>query len=103
MKRTPLKKRGKKVNEWEKVRRGLVKAFDRAGITRCELRYAGCWFNNALGFAHSLKRRNITTPEQMTECCLCCNICHDQIELLPENEMTFVVQEIIRNRKSPVL
>lgn len=75
-------KAGKKTLEWEKVRRTeLIPQFEEWGITTCEIKIEGvCWNNNALGFAHTLKRRDITTPEQLRRVVLACNPCHDIVE-----------------------
>lgn len=101
MKRTALKRLGKKGLAWEKVRRELKVRFERAGITSCEARGYGCWNDSGLGFAHKKKRRNLG-PGELSEVALLCNICHDRIELLPEIEMAAIVTQIIDSRKSPV-
>lgn len=97
--------RGKKTKEWEdKVRPNLKVVFAAAGITTCELGIAGCWRDNALGFAHSLKRRNIPRNNKalLTEVALLCSVCHDKIERLPEAEMAVVIRGIIADRPAPV-
>lgn len=91
-------KRGKKTREWEKVRAKLKTAFEEAGITRCEIGCTGCWRDDGLGFAHSLKRRDIKTMEQMLECALACNACHDVIEAMPHARMADVVRSVIARR-----
>lgn len=48
--------------------------------------------------AHSRKRRNITTPEELREVAIACVSCHAAIEILPEAEMTRIVREIIARR-----
>lgn len=101
MKRTPLKKMGKKGLEWVRVRNELKKRFVRAGITRCELKFMGCWGDNALGFAHLKKRRNLIGNE-IYEVVLACNPCHDRVEVLPEEEMKKILSETIKNRKAIV-
>lgn len=63
LKRTPLKRAGRKTKEWERIRRVLVRRFLKAGLWRCELGYAGCWQTNALGFAHAKKRRNCSEKD----------------------------------------
>lgn len=96
-KRTPLKRAGRKTKEWESIRRVLVKRFLKAGLWRCELGYVGCWQINALGFAHAKKRRNCSEKDLWTAI-ICCNFCHDQIEILPESEMQKLVLKIIAAR-----
>jgi len=75
-------KPGKKTKEWEKVRKTeLIPQFESWGITSCEIHLEGvCWNSNALGFAHTKKRRDIKTPEDLREVVLACNPCHDIIE-----------------------
>jgi len=90
-------KSGKKVQAWEKERAKLKVKFYAWGITSCELHYPGCWNDSALGFAHARKRRNLK-PHQLGEVILACNICHDKIESLPEEEMEEIVRSIIANR-----
>lgn len=99
MKRTPIRKVSKK-NWWAKLRPSLVKSFGAAGIIRCEIGAKGCWRDNALGFAHSKKRRNITTEEERREVILACCVCHDVIELFSEAEMGQTIREIISKRKT---
>ncbi len=101
LKRTPLRRVSKK-NWWEKLRPKLKKEFERAGITTCEVGYQGCWRDNGLGFAHSLKRRNIKTEDERREVVLACNCCHDKLEILPEHEMKRIVKVIIFCRTSPM-
>lgn len=99
LKRTPLKARGKKTAAWDATRAALKVVFARAGIVTCELRYQGCWRDNALSFAHSRKRRNIPRGSiLLQEVALCCTACHDKIECLPEAEMAQIVRQTIAAR-----
>ena len=41
-----------KIKEWELARKKLKEIYQEKGITNCELRFRGCWRNNALSFAH---------------------------------------------------
>ena len=81
MKRTPLKKLGKKGNAWAKARAELKKEFMAMGVTRCELMREGCTGDYGMGFAHTRKRRNVTDLKRVV---LACNSCHDKVEILPE-------------------
>ena len=97
-------KRGKRINPlgpkgkaWKDARADLKMEFLALGITTCELRYEGCWFDDALGFAHAAKRRKLTA-EDLGHVILVCNICHDQIEFLPPEEMKRIVDETIQGR-----
>lgn len=102
MKRTPLRRVGKK-NWWIPLRAKAKVAFERAGVTTCEVQRPGCWRDNGLGWAHSLKRRHITTEEQRREVVLSCNACHDSIEILPEDVMYRIVREIILRRTVQII
>ncbi len=101
--RARLKQLGKKGTAWARERAKLKVAFERAGITTCEAQGLGCWRDNGLGFAHTLKRRNATTPEQLREVVLACNHCHDALELLPEHLMAVAIRGIIAARPRPVV
>ncbi len=68
------------------------------GIMSCEIRMAGCWYNNALSFCHRMKRRRITTQEELEFCILACTPCHDGVEKLPADEMYRVVTELVEKR-----
>ena len=83
---------------WESHRRKLKPRFLAAGITCCELRYEGCWVDNALGFAHAKKRRNLR-PEEQQVVILACTVCHQVIERKPEPDMERIVMRTIRNRR----
>ena len=102
--RKALPKAGKRTNEWNEIRtKELKPAFKRAGVVECELRWPGCMKDNYLGFAHSKRRRDITTPEQMREVLICCQNCHDALDLRPHAETEAIVQTIIAARRVPVV
>jgi hypothetical protein len=101
LRRSPLKKAGKKTAEWNRERAKLKEGFQRAGITFCELGLQGCWKGNGLSFAHSKKRRNIQGNE-LSEVILACINCHGIIERKPEKKMTAIVRKTIRLRETPV-
>lgn len=94
----PMNRVSKK-NWWHKLRPKLVKAFNEAGIRRCELGYTGCSGYIFTGFAHSLKRRFIATDEEKAQVVLACCSCHRFIEILPHPKMMQVVIEAINARE----
>lgn len=94
-----MRKIGKKGLQWSRIRAGLVRQFEAMGITKCEARLTGCWHDNALGFAHRLKRRHITTEEELSRVALVCNICHDKLERLSESQMSQEIDAIIARRR----
>lgn len=84
-------KAGKKTKEWDAVRAWLKIQFTRAGIQTCQLKFAGCWFDNALSFCHPAKRRNLTEGE-LYVVALGCTPCHDQLEVMPAADMRRIVE-----------
>jgi hypothetical protein len=79
-----------------------VVRFQVAGITSCELGYPGCFRNNFLSFAHSKKRRYITSQEELEEVCLACQKCHDDVEYSGRKNMYNTVRSVIARRKVKV-
>lgn len=92
-----LKRRGEKTDQWEITRKALIPRFEAAGITSCELGYYGCFRNNFLSFAHSKKRRFITSQRELEEVCLCCTNCHGRIEF--SKDMYEIICKVIARRK----
>lgn len=89
---------GTKTKQWEEDRSELKKEFAAAGVTECELRYEGCWRNNALTFAHKDKRQNLTPEEIRHAAILACTPCHQVIEQKPSAEMRKEIEAIIQSR-----
>lgn len=73
-----------KTKWWALCRKNLKEIYYDKGITTCELRFKGCWINNALGFAHKKKRKEyLCDPASLgdfNETILACNHCHNIIE-----------------------
>lgn len=78
-------KAGKKTKAWNKDRAKLKLIYQEKGITTCELRFKGCWINNALGFAHKHKRSFYWSRSDLlglfSETLLACNSCHGFLEV----------------------
>lgn len=97
MKRSPMnrgkgmKRAGKKTLAWDYVRQWLKIQFKAKGIITCQLKFAGCWFDNALSFCHAAKRRKLT-PRDLYIVCLGCTPCHDQLEVMPPEDMKRIVE-----------
>ena len=70
-------KKESKISEWNRVRKELVKDFNKVGITKCEIRLPLCLRDYALGFAHTKKRRNVTDLKRVV---LSCQNCHTTVE-----------------------
>lgn len=95
-----LRRVGRRTRKWERVRRQLKCEFTARGITTCELRLPGCTYDDQLGFAHRLKRRHITTDEELRRVALLCSNCHQTLELNGEAKMCRVIDSLIARRKS---
>jgi hypothetical protein len=89
---------GKKVKAWAEARKRLKAEFEAAGVVTCELQWPGCWNDTALSFAHSLRRRYITSEEQLSEVLLACTHCHEKLDRLSHEETASIVREIIQRR-----
>jgi hypothetical protein len=94
--------KGKKTLAWEKTRAKLKVVFEAAGITTCEVGAEQCCVDNLLGFMHRLKRRNITTQQELETVALGCWNCHSILERMPERRMFDVITQIIADRPRPV-
>ena len=95
--RHPMKKNsrirqlGKKGLAWNYARQWLKIQFARVGIITCQLKFPGCWFDNALSFCHPAKRRKLT-PRELYVVCLGCTPCHEQLEVMPAADMRRIVE-----------
>lgn len=92
-----MKKRGKKTDQWDRIRRQLIIRFQLVGLTYCELQYQGCWRDNGLTFAHRKKRR-LCDEDELHICVMACQHCHDKVEYIGHEAMFQVIQEVIENR-----
>lgn len=90
-----MNRRGPKTKAWDSERAKLKPKFEAAGITTCEIRYAGCWNDNYLGFAHDAKRRK---NPKLSKVVLGCNPCHDILENMGPERMKAEVDRIIAKR-----
>ena len=91
LKRSPLRKIGKKGKANQKANREIDREIAKHDIRHCEAGLRGCLVAFALTRAHSKKRRNISGSE-ITEAIYACVHCHDIIEGWPEEEMTAFVR-----------
>lgn len=88
-------KRGKKCQQWDRVRARLKQKFFELGIVRCEK--CGSGFN--LSFAHRLKRRFITDEAELMIVALLCVPCHQVIEHSGHESMYETINQIIESRR----
>ena len=96
MKRSPLRRKGKRGLAWDRTRAKLKVRFERAGLTRCEV----CGTDNALGFADSKPRRMITTQAEMEEVALLCNADHHEADSHGHENQENVIKFIISKRET---
>lgn len=87
----------KKTTKWNSIRAKLKKEFLKKEIVECELRWPGCWIDNALSFAHLDKRRYLT-DEELTEVVLLCVPCHQKVEYKTRPEMRSILKHAINQR-----
>lgn len=95
--RTRLKSVGKVGQRWIDVRKDMKQRYEWAGITTCEARLKGCWFHDALSFAHCKKRR-LMQGDDIWHTALLCTPCHNFYEGLPHEEMHDQIHAIIGRR-----
>lgn len=86
--------RSKKVDAWSRLRAKLKIEFAEMNVTRCEM----CNADNFLSFAHRLKRRFITTDEELRQVALLCIPCHEKLEYGDKQVMFDKISEIIERR-----
>lgn len=91
-------KPGKRTKEWNRIRAKLKPKFEAAGITECEFRFQGCWFNDGLSFAHCDKRRFLKGI-QLEEVALACMPCHYLLEMLSREQMGIEIRSVIASRE----
>jgi len=91
-------KPGKKTKEWNKAKRILKPAFEKAGITSCELLVSPNCTDFALSWAHGDKRANLTYEELYKLVAVGCVACHGFIEKWPRLKMRAFIKRVIKNR-----
>jgi hypothetical protein len=96
MKRTPLKRKGKKDAQWNRIRATVKPWFDSAGFTYCELGYPGCNIYYGDGFAHA-KVRTFQNENDLHVVAYLCNICHNKIETKDEAMEAIILSIRVRN------
>ena len=69
-----------KVVEWNRERKKLKVIYEHKGIVICELRFPGCWVDNALSFCHRYKRRDPRCEHTFSGTVLGCIPCHSILE-----------------------
>ncbi len=92
----PMNRRGKKSRKWDTVRAELKKEFEAMGVVTCEI----CGVDNYLSFAHRLKRRYVTTADELRYVALLCIQDHERIEHSGGQAMYDRITEIVEKRKA---
>lgn len=95
MKRSRLRRKGKRGLAWDRTRAKLKVRFERAGLTRCEV----CGTDNALGFSHSKPRRMIATQADLEEVALLCNADHHEADSHGHERQEQIIKYIISKRE----
>lgn len=101
----PIKrKKITKTEEWNTIRHNeLIPQFKAWGIVTCEIGLPSCAKTRYLGFAHTKKRRDIKTPEDLRRVVLACEPCHTLIEYscieTTGKPMTEYLEGIIQRRE----
>lgn len=94
--------RDKQGKLWARIKKEKIFEFSNRGIIHCEM-CNGLHRDKPEGlildFAHSKKRRKIETVEELGQVALLCRVCHNRIEILPQDEMYREVVGIIKRRE----
>lgn len=93
---------------WGYFRPLLKILFKGVGINSCELKLDNCTGQMYPTFAHSLRRRFISTVDEMQTVILACINCHTKLDSLELDETESIVTNIIKRRpvkvpKVPIL
>lgn len=100
MKRSPMKRSGKKTKAWDRVRSKLKVEFQAKNITTCEVMFEGCTGGYNVSFAHARKRTKLREGE-IRDCCIACQSCHRHLdEDLSHDDMYSTVMGIIERRNA---
>lgn len=90
--------------KWDSARAKLKKQFREMNIVTCEM----CGRSDALSFAHRLKRRYVTTDEELCTVALLCmdfmgrKGCHNKLEHGPKDVMFDTITKLIENRNEQI-
>ena len=98
------KKKSYKQKEWYTVMHNeILPQFEKWGITSCEIKLDRCVQTMYLGFAHTKKRKDIYTSDDLRRVVLACQSCHEVVEYhCMENTgktMTDYLENIIQIRE----
>jgi hypothetical protein len=90
---------GPKTKAWDKARAALKVDHVAMGITTCEFQYPGCWYDEALSFAHSRKRNDPLFD--INEVAVACTpVCHHKLDVeMSHAEMLEAVKGVISRRE----
>ena len=100
-KTTHIRKVGKKSQQWLEARQEVIEYFQKIGLPQmCEARLENCTNNFYLTLAHSKKRRNIQTEEDLKQVCIMCSTCHSIVESWKEAHMEHYIKQIIEKRNN---
>lgn len=94
-----VKKVGRKTTEWKKVREEVVEFLKDINLPwTCEARLEGCTGELFLTLAHSKKRRNIESTEELKEVALLCQGCHSIVDAWKPEHTEKYIKMLIERR-----
>jgi hypothetical protein len=100
----PKHKKRNKTEEWKTIRDNeIIPQFKEWGIVTCEIGLFPCVKYRYLGFAHTKKRRQIRSQDDLRRVVLACEPCHSIAEYscvkVTGKPMTEFLEEIIKKRE----
>lgn len=96
-----VNKIGKKSKQWIEARKEVVEHFEQIGLPIvCEAQLEGCTRTMFLTFAHSRKRRNIESAEQLKEIALLCSTCHSIVDRWKPENTEYYIKQLIEKRET---
>ncbi len=100
----PKYKKKNKIEEWGKIRDNeIIPQFKKWGIVTCEIGLSPCVKFRFLGFAHTKKRREIISEDDLRRVVLACTPCHTLVEYscveVTGKPMTKFLEDIIKKRE----
>lgn len=99
----PMKKNGRRTNDWRAVWRWLKPRLEARNRTRCEFDFIPHECDNILDPAHSKKRRNMKGND-IYAVAIACRRIHEYLDYtLPHEEMEAAVMEAINRNGGMIL
>ena len=103
LRRSPLKRNGRRTNDWRKVWRFLKAEFEKRNITYCEFGFIEHECGGFLTPAHSKKRRMMQGTDIYAVALSCVNFHRQLDEGMSHEQMEQIVMQAISNRGGLIL